>query len=166
MDNKFTIDVQCGPASGVISEGAFPNSLTTTQYVNKNVGGVFELPQFTTSMPTCPITTYLSSDQNTVVNLPATGFVQNPLETSAGSGMFKVPPQDDTIDGKYEFYVNVAATGGAVMYSQKMTLIVGCTADLTQTQNAAFDTAISVAKGYNPLDIYTIQPPVVFPSYC
>ena len=82
----------CGPLSGVISEGAFPNSLTAVQYVDKNVGGVFELPVFTTDQPLCPIITYLTSDQNTIINLPGSGFVQNPVETSPGSGMYSVAP--------------------------------------------------------------------------
>ena len=74
----FTLRVICGPSSTTITEGAFSGGLTAVQYIDKNVGGSFKLPQFTSSVPGCPIITYLSSNQNTTVNLPASGFVQNP----------------------------------------------------------------------------------------
>jgi hypothetical protein len=70
------------------------------------------------SVPGCPIITYKTSNQNTIVNLPGSGFVQDPTETSAGSGMFEVRPQDDTVDARYDFYVEVAAEGGNLIYSQ------------------------------------------------
>ena len=118
-------------------------------------------------MPGCPIISYLTSNINTAVNLPASNFVQNP---SLVSSDYLVYPQDDTVDGKYEFYINVAAKGGAEIYSQKMTLIVGCTSDFVMTQDPLFNVGtINLMVNDPTSDIYTILPPTVSPSppaYC
>ena len=56
------------------------------------------------------------------------------------------------------------------MYSQKMTLIVGCTPDFVMTQDPLFSVAtVSLMVNDPKTDIYTILPPTVSPtppSYC
>ena len=52
------------------------------------------------------------------------------------------------------------------MVSTQMTLIVGCTTDLTITQNPGFITDVHTFVGDSALNIYTVLPPTIFPTYC
>ena len=55
------------------------------------------------------------------------------------------------------------------MYSQKMTLIVGCTADFVLSETAGYSTSESMVIGAPNTDIYTIFAATVSPtapSYC
>ena len=137
--------------------------------IDKNLADGFRLPAFLSSVPTCVLLTYQPSTINTGLTQPATGFVQDGVESPASSGIFMVFPQDDTVDLKYQFYLKATADGTSNYYSTLFTLIVGCTSDFTQTADPSFVTSLVLWVNDPNLDIYSILPPTLSantPSYC
>ena len=71
------------------------------------------MPQFTSTNIGCDIINYFSSsstDPNSIVN-PGLNFVKDASDaggaTAVGGGYFEVFPHDDTVDGRYDFFVIV-----------------------------------------------------------
>lgn len=127
----FQLNVICGPASTTVVQGAFPSSFTAVQYIDKNLGGSFKLPIFTSTNIGCPLVNLFSSTVSSSITNPGLNFVRDP--TAIGGGYYEVQPHDDTVDGRYDFFVYVVAKGGYEITTTQMTLILGCTTDLTIT---------------------------------
>lgn len=119
---------------------------------------------FTSSITACPVNQRQSSNVNTAVVLPGTGFIADPVLVV---GDYHVSPHDDTVDQKYIFYVKVTADGLQSSFFGPYTLIVGCTSDMTANINSGSYVLItSLFVSNSALGVFTIPAATVTPSYC
>lgn len=116
---QWNLQVVCGPVSTTLIEQTttFPNPLNQVQYTEKNQGNCFMMPRLDSTLGVCPIVTLQSSTINGGVINPGSNFLNDPVETFPGSGMYKVCPHDDSLDARYEFYVKYTADGGASSFT-------------------------------------------------
>ena len=162
----MSLNVQCGSTSTVLTEGSFSGSFSTVQWIDKNQAGGFVLPAYTTTLASCPAEQFQVSDNNWGVTQPASGFVLDGVETFPGSGVFMVKPQDDSLDMKYNFYMIVTARGGYTFYSQLYTLIVGCTSDMTLSEDPAIVLSGTGYVNQGLINVFQVIKPIISPSYC
>lgn len=135
--DQLKLDVVCGPASTTLSQGAFPAGYTDTQINESKKNLCFMLPSFSSSVNDCEILTYevtkvVPIPISGALTAPVTGFVNNAIEKPTGSGQYQVCPQNDNVDGFYQFYIRLTARGGKQFMSTLMTLYHGCPAGLAQ----------------------------------
>ena len=125
---------------------------------------MFSLPQFSSSMAACGITSTIAVDQN--INPIVSTNIATPFYNAA-TGNWEAIPIDISVEQDYTFYFyssahfSAPATAGRTLFSEQMTLVVGCTDSIIITDNASFITSIDLLVADSLTNVYTFYEPFI-----
>ena len=164
----MTSEIDCTTTSVTLTEPTPDTGIyESIQAVQKSLSTTyFEMPVFTSSNPTCPISKYEVIKDTT--NSLHSSLVTTP--TISGT-LLRIKPSNtgNVVEHKFRIRATMTGTDGDLILvsANPYTLRVGCGSWETLTMASTFVLSGTVtAEVTHPLDKYNIVPRVMYPTFC